>query len=165
MNLDEISLLQILNSSNISKNRFLEILVADLKNQQQHTAPEHAQPDSQDSLSQLIFLIVVICLYSLGALCVLISRVNPSSRNSSHYYPIAENAHHLLNRMRDQTLLEQLRDTEYRKRVWSIYRKDSEGKDRRGSVFYFKNEDTILKSINKKLKTIEKEKDTAFEMR
>lgn len=163
MNFDEISLIQILNSSNITKSRLFEILTTDLKKQRQQTS-EHTQPDS-DNLSQLIYLLVVICLYSLGALCVLISRVKPNSKYAFHQYPIAKNAHYLLNQMKDKTLLEQLRDKDYRKRVWSIYRKDSEGKDQRGSIFYFKNEDIILKSINKKLKTIEKEKDTAFEMR
>ena len=61
MNFDEISLIQILNSSNITKSRLFEILTTDLKKQRQQTS-EHTQPDSEN-LSQLIYLLVVICLY------------------------------------------------------------------------------------------------------
>lgn len=163
MSLNEISLNQILNLSNASRIRLYEILTAEVKKQHAETK-EPTALDTSDSLGQLVYLIVVIVLYSLGALCVLISRVKPNAKHVQPY-STAKNAHHFFNQMRDQSLLEQLRDQEYRKRVWSIYRKDSDGQNRRGSNFYIKNEETILKSINKKLDTIQKEKDTAFEMR
>lgn len=118
--------------------------------------------------SEAIYLIVVILLYSLGALFVLISRVKPSSVNLNDYSN-TKSTENLIKKMRDQTdtrkLLEQLKDLEFRKRAWSIYRKDSEGLDRRGSLFYIKNEQNILKNLEKKIQIIKKKEDTSFEMR
>lgn len=117
--------------------------------------------------SEFVYIIVVILFYALGPMCLLISRVRPrSDLVGLNDLRAAEN---LINRMKEQIetkkILEQLRDKEYRARAWSIYRKDSAGRDARGSQFFVKNEQSIIKNLEKKIETIRQREDTSFELR
>lgn len=129
------------------------------------TTPKKSNSRVSEDTAALWYMIVVIVFYGLVVFLVLVIRVKPKKRGANESdRKLAES---LVRGMRDQSvytrsILEQLKDREYRAKAWDIYvsgrRRDSRSLQTFRQSLLLKETD-VLKRIEKQIEVIERRSD------
>ncbi len=111
--------------------------------------------DMYDSNGALIYIIFFLFIYGLIVVLVLLSKIKPT-KNKYRDDDTNEKTSHLLAKMQElsvtKSILEQLKDQEYRDKLWSIYREDTTEKDDEIEL----KDEKIVRNIEKKIEILEK---------